>query len=265
MMQSNLSSQVAFVTGGASGLGAEITRMLVAQKCKVVIADLNEALGAELVEELGRTNCSFIKMDVTKEKEVEEALKKTVELFGSVTIVVNSAGIAMIQMMYHPKRGLMSTEKFRRIIEVNLIGTFNVCKHAAVIMSKQKMINEYDQRGVIIMISSIMATEAPKGQLPYAASKGGLNGMTLPMARELGKHGIRVVTISPGLTFTPMVQNSLAPGSTQETFDSLFSKEIPLGRIGRPVDVAQVCIAAIKSTYLTGAILRIDGGHRVGI
>lgn len=256
-MSFDLKGRVAFVTGGASGLGCATVRELVKQGCKVGFGDLNEAAGNSLVQELGVENALFFKLDVSNEKEVENAIKGTLDLFGGLSIVVNCAGI-LIGSLVIGRKGLIKSEEMRKLFEINVIGTLNVAKHAANLMRSQKTLNKFNERGVIINVASVAGYEGQDGQTSYSASKGAIMGMTLPMARELGKYGIRVVTLAPGLFGTPMTKG------LKEEVDAQISAQIALGRKGSPPEFADAVVGIIGCSYMTGEIIRLDGGVRLG-
>ena len=208
----------AIVTGGASGLGEATVRNLVQNGGKAVIFDQSEENGGRLQEELGEA-VLFLKVDVTKEDEIEEAVNKAEAFMGAVNTVVNCAGIGVAEKVLG-KKGPHNLSLFSRVINVNLIGTFNVIRIAAEKMSTNE-VNDLTERGVIINTASVAAFDGQIGQAAYSASKGGIVGMTLPIARELARYGIRVMTIAPGLFHTPMFD--MLP---QEARDSL-GKMVP--------------------------------------
>src|SRR5947208_2903990 len=197
-----IANHVFLVAGGGSGLGAATAAMLIAQGAKVVIADVNEA-GDWVARQLG-TNAQFLRTDVTDETATGAAVELCVAAFGGIHGVVNCAGVATGERVVG-KSGPHSLAAFERVVRINLIGTFNVIRLAAARMTTQPAM-ESDERGVIVNTSSVASFEGQIGQAAYAASKAGVNGMTLPIARELAKFGIRVVTIAPGIFDTPMLQ-----------------------------------------------------------
>ena len=205
----NISEKVAVITGGASGLGEGTVRKFVANGAKVLIMDLNTDRGNALVEELGKDKVIFDKTDVTDESEVQEALARAVGEFGAVDICVNCAGIGSGQKTVH-KNGAHDLATFEKVIKVNLIGTFNVLRLAAEIMQHNEP-NENGERGVIINTASVAAFDGQVGQVAYSASKGGIVGMTLPIARDLARQGIRCLTIAPGLFMTCLLYTSPSP------------------------------------------------------
>ena len=213
-------SLVAIVTGGASGLGRATVELLRSMQAQVVIADLNEDLGNELAKKL---ECEFFKTNVIDEKNVQDLFKFTIEKYKRVHVIVNCAGIISAGTLIYSK-GVVSSDVMEKVLKINVIGTLNVSKYGAKIMSEQEEIN--GERGVIINVASVAGIEGQKGQVVYSASKGALIGMTLPMARDLGKYKIRVMTIAPGIFETPM-----GSGISQKYIE-LMNKNTPLGRLG---------------------------------
>ncbi len=249
-----MSYKVAFVTGGASGLGEAMVRKLHDSAYSVAIADLDEELGKKLEKELPRS--LFIRCDVTSETAVEEAINQTVKKFGPLHVVVNSAGIFQPGSLMNSK-GLTSNNAIQKLLQVNVIGTFNVCKYAAQKMIGQSLVSERLGRGVIINIGSLIGIEGSRGGLIYGASKGAVIAMTLPMARDLGRHLIRVNCIAPSLFLTPMA--GAFPKAAQEKVNN----QIALGRMGNPDEFADCAYGIINSTYVNGAVIRLDGGQRL--
>ncbi|KRX06002.1 hypothetical protein PPERSA_01080 [Pseudocohnilembus persalinus] len=246
---------VALVTGGASGLGEQTVRQLVQLGAKVMIADLNEENGNNMAKELGN-QVKFFKTNVTDEENVKNLVEETVKAFGAIHIVVNSAGIISAGKFLNKKGRQIEVKDFMKCIQINVVGTFLVSKYASAQMAKQEYINEQQERGVIIMVASVAAFEGQQGQTTYSASKGALVGMTLPMARDLGVFGIRVVTIAPGLFMTPM------GSSLPEKAKVALEKSTALGRLGIPEEFAQMAVSIAQNSYLTGVTIRIDGGIR---
>ena len=199
-----LEGKVAIVTGGSAGLGEACVRLLHSYNCRIVIADLNIELGQKLAKELS-PNVHFIETDVSKESSIQAMISQTISLFSSIHIVINSAGVAWAEFTASQTK-VHGSELFLNIIKINVLGTFNVCKYAAQQMIKQDFIAETKEKGVLINISSIAGFEGQKGNVAYAASKHAVNAMTLPMARDLGKYGIRVMTVAPGIFETSMGQ-----------------------------------------------------------
>jgi len=192
----------ALVSGGASGLGAATARMLVEAGARVVIADVNDQLGQKLAQELG-PSVIFVKTDITQEEQVQKLIEQAVKHTGGLHILVNTAGIGVGEKVLG-KNGPHDLKKFTRVIQVNLIGTFDVLRQASQPMASNAP-DEAGNRGVIINTASIAAFDGQIGQVAYSASKGGLVGLTLPAARDLSRHGIRVVTIAPGIFETPLL------------------------------------------------------------
>ncbi|MGG3562307.1 3-hydroxyacyl-CoA dehydrogenase [Neobacillus rhizosphaerae] len=245
----------AIVTGGASGLGEATVRNIVNRGGKVVIFDQSEEKGKQLESELGEA-VLFLKVDVTKEEDVQEAVSKAAEFMGEVKAVVNCAGIGIAEKVIG-RNGAHNLSLFSRVINVNLIGTFNVIRIAAEKMSRNE-VNEQNERGVIINTASVAAFDGQIGQAAYSASKGGIVGMTLPIARELARYGIRVMTIAPGLFHTPMFDTL-----PQEARDSL-GKMVPFPpRLGYPAEYAQLVQSIIENPMLNGETIRLDGAIRM--
>lgn len=251
-----LDNKVAIVTGGASGLGEATCINLSEQGCKIVIADLNEELGQKLVSTL-KTEAIFVKVDVSKEESIKELIQKAVERFSVIHIIVNCAGIINTTPIYS-SRGIATSAEFLKVYEINVLGTFNVCKYAAQQMVKQDYAEE-KERGVIINVASVAGIEGQRGQVIYGSSKGAIIGMTLPMARDLGKFGIRVCTIAPGIFITPMGK-SLNPKVIKSLED-----QTALGRLGNPKEFGDAVCALARNTYVTGETFRLDGGVRLGM
>ncbi len=243
------------ITGGSSGLGAATARMVAQNGGNALIADLDAASGADLENELGPQAC-FVPTDVTKEESVLAALRLAEERFGGLHGVVNCAGIIIGKKVFG-KRGPHSLEAFEKIIRVNLIGTFNVIRLSVPLMARGEP-NEGGERGVIINTSSIAASDGQIGQAAYSASKGGLASMTLPLARELSQHGIRVATIAPGIFRTAMTDNM--PEAMRET----LARQVPFPpRFGEPDEFAGLVRHITENAMINGAIIRLDGGLRM--
>ncbi|SCB26854.1 3-hydroxyacyl-CoA dehydrogenase [Rhizobium hainanense] len=243
------------VTGGGSGLGAAVARMLTGEGANVVIADVNDDAGAGIVGELG-ARATFIRTDVTQEKDAQAAIDTALERFGHLHGLVNCAGVAPGEKVIG-RNGPHRLDSFARAIGINLIGTFNMIRLAVAAIVKGEPDAE-GERGVIINTASIAAFDGQVGQAAYAASKGGVAAMTLPIARELARSGIRVVTIAPGIFETPMMA-----GMPQEVQDSL-SKSVPFPpRFGRPVEFAALVRHICENTMLNGEVIRLDGALRM--
>ena len=242
------------ITGGASGLGAATARMLVARGGNAVIADMNPA-GEALAEELGK-QAVFALTNVTLEADGQRAMDIAKETFGPLHGLVNCAGVAPSERLVG-RKGPHSLESFTRTITVNLIGTFNMMRLAAAAMSSNEPMDD-GERGVIVNTSSIAAFEGQIGQAAYAASKAGVAGMTLPVARELARVGIRVVAIAPGLFHTPMMA-----GFSQEVQDSLASSVPFPARLGEPEEFAKLVATICEISMLNGETIRLDGALRM--
>lgn len=251
----DLKDKGVLVSGGASGLGAACARLLSQAGAKVVIADLNAELGAALVEELGG-NTRFVKANVTDEEGVQAAVQTVVETFGGLYVAINCAGIGAAEKVLG-KDGPGSLASFNRIIQVNLIGTFNVLRLAAAAMSKNAA-GESGERGVIINTASVAAFDGQIGQAAYSASKGGIVGMTLPIARELARFGIRVMTIAPGIFDTPLLAGLPEPARQS------LGQQVPFPpRLGQPAEYAALAKHIIENQMLNGEVIRLDGAIRM--
>jgi NAD(P)-dependent dehydrogenase (short-subunit alcohol dehydrogenase family) len=249
-----ISSNVFIVTGGASGLGGATSRMLAAQGGKVVIADVQADRGEALARELGAAT-RFVKCDVASEADGRTAVEAATAI-GPLRGLVNCAGIAIGEKTIG-KEGPHALASFSRVIGINLIGTFNMIRLAADAMSKQEPTAD-GERGVLINTASVAAFDGQIGQAAYSASKGGVVGMTLPIARDLSRSGIRCVTIAPGLFATPMLL-----GMPQEVQDSL-GKQVPFpSRLGKPDEYAALVRHIVENVMLNGETIRLDGAIRM--
>jgi 3-hydroxyacyl-CoA dehydrogenase / 3-hydroxy-2-methylbutyryl-CoA dehydrogenase len=243
------------VTGGASGLGEATVRNIVKNGGKAAILDLSEERGASLAKELGE-NAVFYKTNVTSEEDVQNAIHSAIAQFGSINTVVNCAGIAVAEKTVGRNQP-HSFDHFKKVIEINLIGTFNVIRLAAAQMVNNQP-NQEGERGVIINTASVAAFDGQIGQAAYSASKGGVVGMTLPIARDLAKSGIRVMTIAPGLIETPLF------GSLSEQAKTALESQVPFpSRLGRPSEYAQLTQSIIENVMLNGETIRLDGAIRM--
>lgn len=250
-----ISGRAFVVTGGASGLGAGTARMLVEGGATVVIADLDRARGEALVGELG-DRARFVETDVSSETGAGAAIQDAVATFGGLQGLVNCAGVAVGEKVLG-KEGPHRLEAFARVISVNLVGTFNMIRLAAEAMSRGEP-DEEGERGVIVNTASVAAFEGQIGQAAYSASKGGVVAMTLPIARELARWGIRVMTIAPGIFETPMLL-----GMPQEVQDAL-GRMVPFpSRLGRPPEFAALVRHVIENPMLNGEVIRLDGAIRM--
>jgi NAD(P)-dependent dehydrogenase (short-subunit alcohol dehydrogenase family) len=243
------------VTGGASGLGAACVRLLAEAGAKVVIADLNGELGTALATDIG-PSALFVKTNVVEEESSQAAVKAAVDHFGGLYVTINCAGIGIAEKTVS-KRGPHVLANFTKVINVNLVGTFNVIRLAAAAMAENAPDQE-GERGVIINTASAAAFEGQIGQAAYSASKGGIVGMTLPIARDLASYGIRVVTIAPGLFDTPLM------GTLPEPMRIALGQQVPFPpRLGRPSEYAMLAKQIIENPMLNGTTIRLDGAIRM--
>jgi NAD(P)-dependent dehydrogenase (short-subunit alcohol dehydrogenase family) len=251
-----IDNRIFLITGGASGLGAATTRMLAAAGAKVAIADLNEQAGQALATELG-SNARFIPTDIADEASGRAAAETAVKTFGALHGLVNCAGVAPAEKVLG-KNEPPALAAFAKVVQINLIGAFNLVRHAAAAMARNE-VAETGERGVIVNTASIAAYDGQIGQAAYAASKGGMIAMTLPIARELSRSGIRIMTIAPGVMETPMLLEM-----PQEVQDSL-GKMVPFpSRLGKPAEFASLVRHIIENPYLNGEVIRLDGAIRMG-
>lgn len=251
-----IAGSVAVVTGGASGLGEACVSELVKSGAMVAILDLAEERGVRVASELG-DQAIFLKTDITDEKSVQDAMDATIESFGAIHIAINCAGVATPAKILS-KKGPMSMDGFEQVIRINLFGTVNIIRLAA-----EKMVlnsgNEDGEKGVFINTSSVAAFEGQVGQAAYAASKSAVVGLTLPLAREFGNYGLRIVTIAPGLFDTPM-----AGGLPEKVREGLIAM-IPFPRrFGKPSEFAMLAKQIIENSSLNGTTIRLDAAIRMG-
>lgn len=252
----NIKGKIAVVTGGASGLGEATVRNIIANGGQALIMDLNTERGNLLVAELGKDKVIFDKTDVTSERQVKDALARAIRVFGAVHICVNCAGIAIGQKTVH-KKGAHDLDTFKKVININLIGSFNVLRLAAEIMQTNEP-NQEGERGVIINTASVAAYDGQIGQSAYSASKGGIVGMTLPIARDLSRTGIRCMAIAPGLFYTPLLHSL-----PEETIESL-GQQVPFpSRLGKPAEYGKLVQSIIENPMLNGEVIRLDGAIRM--
>ena len=254
----NIENKIAIVTGGCSGLGNATVHSLIAKGVKVAILDINEEQGAAIVNELGSDKVMFEQVDVRSAQSVEDAVARVVEKFGAVHICVNCAGIGPAKRTLDREGNAMPLENFSNVIEINLIGTFNVARVAASAMAKNEPMGEALERGVIINTASVAGFEGQVGQAGYAASKGGILALNLPMARDLAPLGIRVNAIAPGTMGTPMLLNM--PQNVQDGLvnDIQFPK-----RLGHPSEYGSLAVHMVENAYINGETIRIDGALRM--
>ena len=249
-----LQDSVFFVTGGASGLGEATARMLAGSGARVVIADVNDGRGTRFASELGE-RARFAHVDVADESSVRGGLD-TAAALGTLRGVVNAAGIVLAEKVLG-KNGPHALDAFARIIQVNLSGTFNVIRLAAAVMSATDP-TPSGERGVIVNTASVSAFDGQIGQAAYSASKGGIVGMTLPIARELARYGIRVMTIAPGIFDTPLMASL-----PQAARDSLATQVPFPSRLGKPEEYAALVKHIVENEMLNGEVIRLDGAIRM--
>lgn len=250
----DISGASALVTGGASGLGLATARRLAAAGAHVTIIDLPSSSGAEVAAELGGT---FAPADVTSPEQVADAVRQAAAS-GPLRVVVNCAGIAPPAKVLDRDGNPSPLDGFERIVRVNLIGTYNVIAQASAAMARTEPDAASGDRGLIVNTASVAAFDGQIGQPAYSASKGGVHAMTLPIARELARYGIRVLTIAPGIMETPMLA-----GLPQAAQDSL-GEQVPYpARLGRPDEYASLVMEAVRNGYLNGETIRLDGAIRM--
>lgn len=249
----NIDGIAAIVTGGASGLGGGTAKRLAAQGAKVTIFDLNADLGTALAQEIGG---HFVRVDVTDEQAVADAIGEAEGVNGKARILVNCAGIGPPAKVIDRDGNPLPLASFSKIVTINLIGTFNVLSKFAAALHTAAPIGE--ERGVVINTASVAAYDGQIGQAAYAASKGGVVGMTLPIARELARYGIRVMTIAPGIFWTPLLATL-----PQEAQDSLGAQVPFPSRLGQPDEYAQLVESIVTNPMLNGETIRLDGAIRM--
>jgi len=246
-------NSIFLITGGASGLGAASARMAADNGGKVVIADLQAEAGEKLAKELGGI---FVKTDVTSESDGKAAVNAALKAFGGLQVLVNCAGIALAERTLG-KEAPHDLARFVKVVTINVVGTFNMIRLSADAMAKASP-NAAGERGVIINTASVAAYDGQIGQAAYSASKGGIVGMTLPIARDLSRNGIRVCAIAPGIFETPMLAG--LPKDAQES----LGKQVPFpSRLGRPAEFAQLVKAIVEIEMLNAETIRLDGAIRM--
>jgi NAD(P)-dependent dehydrogenase (short-subunit alcohol dehydrogenase family) len=253
MPEMDLNATAAIVTGGASGLGAATARRLAAEGATVVIADLQDEKGQQLADELGG---AFVHVDVTDSDQVQAAVDIAAEA-APLRSLVNCAGIGMASRTIARDGTPHDLDVFKKVVEINLTGTFNCIRLAAGAMARTDPIDEFGQRGAIVNTSSVAGIEGQTGQVAYSASKGGVIGITLPIARDLAPIGVRVNTICPGLINTPLFEQ-LGP----EVVKGLEASVLNPRRLGEPDEYASLAHHLLTNCYMNGEIVRLDGGIR---
>lgn len=245
----------ALVTGGGSGLGEATARALAARGAKVTLLDLPSSKGEEVAEQIGG---SFVPTDVTVTEQVAAAVDAAAGAMGGIHLCLNAAGIAPAHRVVSRSGDMFPLDLYEKVIRVNLIGTFDVSRQVAKVMSENNPTDD-GERGAIVNIASIAATEGQIGQAAYSASKGGVAAMTLPLARDLASYGIRVNTIAPGIMETPMIA-----GMSDEVRESLSQVHVFPKRLGRPEEFAALALHLFENTLINGETVRLDAGARMG-
>jgi len=251
-----IAGAVAVVTGGASGIGRGVVEMLVARGGRAVIADLESSAGSEVATQLG-PNARFVPCDVTQPAMVESVVAAALDAFGRIDLLVSCAGISIGARVVGRGGALHSLDLFQRHVDVNLVGMFDMVRNVAGAMADNEP-GPDGERGLIVNISSIAGYEGQVGQAAYGASKGGVLAMTLPLARDLGGLGIRVMCICPGTMDTPLLA-----GLSREFIDRLAEENVFPKRVGVPADVASLVAQLMENTYFNGEVIRLDAGLRL--
>jgi 3-hydroxyacyl-CoA dehydrogenase / 3-hydroxy-2-methylbutyryl-CoA dehydrogenase len=248
---------VGFITGGASGLGEATAAMLTQAGGRVMIFDRERSPGAEVARRLG-AGAAFFAGDVTHPGEVEAAHDATLERFGRVDVTVNCAALAPVHPVLGPDGELHPLDLFRRTVDVNLVGLFDVVRHSALRMSHNEPSAD-GERGIIVNVASIAGLDGAVGQSAYVATKGAVAALTLELAREFAPHGIRVMTIAPGMMDTPMIA-----GADDALREQLIAQHVFPKRLGRPAEFAALVRTLMQTTMLNGEVVRLDAATRLG-
>jgi len=244
------------ITGGASGLGAAAASYLVEHGASVVLGDVNTEDGEAHAKALGE-QAIFVETDVTKADQIQKAIDLGVETFGELRGALSCAGVVLARRTLS-KHGAHDLESFQRVVAINLLGTFNVARLMAPVLAENEP-NEEGERGVLINVASVAAFDGQIGQAAYAASKGGIVSMTLPLARDLAQNGIRVMAVAPGIFDTPMMAS--LPDEARES----LGQQVPFpSRLGNPAEFAQLAGAILTNPMLNGEVIRLDGAIRMG-
>ncbi|WP_180056998.1 3-hydroxyacyl-CoA dehydrogenase [Acinetobacter sp. YH12090] len=251
-----IQGKVCVVTGGASGLGAATAQYLVEQGANVILVDMNQELGTQMAQQLGE-NAQFKALDVTDEAAVEQFFAEIEQHYGQLNGLVNCAGIAPSAKVLG-KEGLHSLSMFQKVLDINVSGSFNMIRFAAQLMAKYQLQAGEEERGVIVNTASVAAYEGQIGQAAYSASKGAIVAMTLPLARELARESIRVMTIAPGIMETPMLK-----AFPQHVQDALGQMVPYPPRLAKPHEFAQLVGQIFENGYLNGEVIRLDGAIRM--
>lgn len=251
-----IQGKVCVVTGGASGLGAATAQYLVKQGANVILVDMNQELGTQMAQQLGE-KAQFKALDVTDEAAVEQFFAEIEQHYGQLNGLVNCAGIAPSAKVLG-KEGLHSLSMFQKVLDINVSGSFNMIRFAAQLMAKYQLQAGEEERGVIVNTASVAAYEGQIGQAAYSASKGAIVAMTLPLARELARESIRVMTIAPGIMETPMLK-----AFPQHVQDALGQMVPYPPRLAKPHEFAQLVGQIFENGYLNGEVIRLDGAIRM--
>jgi len=252
----NIQGKVVVVTGGASGLGAATATHLVEHGAKVILVDMNQEQGQALQQQLG-SQSEFVQLDVTDEQTVEAFFAHVESTYGQLNGLINCAGIAPSAKVLG-RNGIHELAMFQKVLNINVNGTFNMLRHAAALIAKYELQAGEEERGVIVNTASVAAYDGQIGQTAYAASKGAVVAMTLPLARELAREAIRVMTIAPGIMETPMLK-----GMPQNVQDAL-GQMVPFPpRLAKPQEFAQLVGHIFENSYLNGEVIRLDGAIRM--
>ncbi len=250
----NIQGQAALVTGGASGLGEATARELARLGAKVAVLDVNLALAEKVAAEIGGVACQC---DITSADSMAAAIERAAQAHGPARILMNIAGIGTAKRVVQKDGSAAALEDFARVVNINLVGTYNASRLFAAACAKLPPLED-GERGVMLFTASVAAFDGQVGQQAYSASKGGLVGMTLPMARDLAQHGIRVCTIAPGLFATPLMK------SLPEPVQQSLAASIPFPpRLGKPQEFAQLACHVVTNTHLNGEVIRLDGALRM--
>lgn len=252
----NIQGKVIVITGGASGLGAATATHLVEHGAKVILVDMNQEQGQVLQQQLG-SQSEFVQLDVTDEQAVEAFFAHVEKTYGQLNGLINCAGIAPSAKVLG-RNGIHELAMFQKVLNINVNGTFNMLRHAAALLAKYELQAGEEERGVIVNTASVAAYDGQIGQTAYAASKGAVVAMTLPLARELAREAIRVMTIAPGIMETPMLK-----GMPQNVQDAL-GQMVPFPpRLAKPQEFAQLVGHIFENSYLNGEVIRLDGAIRM--
>ena len=252
----NIQGKVIVVTGGASGLGAATATHMVEHGAKVILVDMNQEQGQALQQQLG-SQSEFVQLDVTDEQAVENFFAHVESMYGQLNGLINCAGIAPSAKVLG-RNGIHELAMFQKVLNINVNGTFNMLRHAAALIAKYELQAGEEERGVIVNTASVAAYDGQIGQTAYAASKGAVVAMTLPLARELAREAIRVMTIAPGIMETPMLK-----GMPQNVQDAL-GQMVPFPpRLAKPQEFAQLVGHIFENSYLNGEVIRLDGAIRM--